>query len=673
MAVSISVEIKQNSQSVASNTSSVTVAVKLTTTEDSYNLIGAPSSITLGGNASGTTSFTSKFGKRQTTTVYSRTLTVSHNADGTARVTASATVQTGTYVGTITASTSRTLSTIPRASSVSVALQAGKALARVGDTVTINVARKSSGFTHTLRYVFGTRQSGITSEVGTSYEWTIPSVLTSYMTSSSSQICTIYCDTYSGSTKIGTTSTTLRIYIPVDANPTITAYDYEVDEGYLESFGVLLAGKRNTLTATMSASGYQGSTIETYRVELVMADGTKLGTWESSSAPTSSSPAELPLDLAMSGSGYVRFTAIDSRGRQATRSVSTTVERCYLPRVTVTAYRYDASAGAESDESTTIRIEVSGWTSDVGGEGANFGLVTVSIREKGASSWTVLSNAVNRGTAWSFALTTSNRGTSSEYEVEASVTDVVGATTTATAYVGTAKPVLDFRRGGGGLGIFAVADRDAVRIGAPLSIVHDGSLAMEDESGDSVPWVENAAQGRPTIVQHTALGNGVWLQAVANAGSKTNLLSVDDRNVTNLSWTMPEMHASTTTTWGLGGRVYKEIWSGTWSSGDITVQELPYYNLLALDFDNYDGGTASMLCARMATGKYPSHETDFFGTATIRGTDGVYSVYTSTFSVVNIGGYILRANGHRGYPVSLVRVGTNGTWYAAVKRIRGVV
>ena len=33
---------------------------------------------------------------------------------------------------------------------------------------------------------------------------------------------------------------------------------------------------------------------------------------------------------------------------------------------------------------------------------------------------------------------------------------------------------------------------------------------------------------------------------------------------------------------GLKGRVMKQIWSGNWSSGSITVPELPYYNVFVV-------------------------------------------------------------------------------------------
>ena len=41
---------------------------------------------------------------------------------------------------------------------------------------------------------------------------------------------------------------------------------------------------------------------------------------------------------------------------------------------------------------------------------------------------------------------------------------------------------------------------------------------------------------------------------------------------------------------GLRGRVMKQLWSGTWSSGSITVSELPYYNTFLVFQDDVYGG-----------------------------------------------------------------------------------
>lgn len=678
MAVSARVTITQNSQSVTSNTSSVTVKVIVTTTGGSYNLIGAPSSLTISGSASGTYNFTSTFGKQATKTVYTKTLTVSHAADGTAKVTAKATIDTQVSSGTITASATKTLSTIPRASSFDIVTAGTKiTTVTVGDVVTIGILSASTSFRHTLRYAFGSRSSTIASNVVDSHEWTVPSVLTSYMPDSTSGKLALYCDTYSGSTKVGTKSLTLTCKVPSTAEPSITSHGFEDASGHLDTYGVLLTGK-SKVRAWMAASGYQGSTVELYRVYLERLGGDyPVDSWESDAAPTQSSPAELDVSgFVQEGADYyVAFVVRDSRGRADAELEQVGVWNYRSPRIVINAYRYDSSTASESDESTTIRVEVSGSTDDVAGKGDNVGTVKVRYRIKGASTWTTLSGSTSRGTSWNFALSTTNKSTSSEYEFEASVTDEVGTTVTATAYVGTAKPVLDLRSGGGGLGIFAVADRDAVRVGAPLSIVHGGSLAMEDESGDSVPWVENAAQGRPTIVQHTALGNDVWLQAVSSSGSKTNLLSVDGSNITNLSWTMPNRHSSASldSVWGLGGRVYKELWSGYWGTGDLTVTELPYYNLFAVSFTEVGGDNKrTMLVARTTENEYPD-DTDLYGSLAVRRSDGTWQIYSCKLAIANVGGTILRASEHNGRPLSYLTVSTGATGYCTVSRIRGIV
>lgn len=56
---------------------------------------------------------------------------------------------------------------------------------------------------------------------------------------------------------------------------------------------------------------------------------------------------------------------------------------------------------------------------------------------------------------------------------------------------------------------------------------------------------------------------------------------------------------------GLGGRVMKLLWSGVWTSGSITVSDLPFYNLFAFGVTNNATATSSdetsalMICSRI--------------------------------------------------------------------------
>ena len=81
---------------------------------------------------------------------------------------------------------------------------------------------------------------------------------------------------------------------------------------------------------------------------------------------------------------------------------------------------------------------------------------------------------------------------------------------------------------------------------------------------------------RQRFVDHVMLNNDIAITGATTDGSQTALLRMNTSNRVELGWTSG----------GLGGRVMKTIWTGTWSSGSITVSEAPYYNLFVLDFDN---------------------------------------------------------------------------------------
>ena len=95
-----------------------------------------------------------------------------------------------------------TLTTIPRASGVA----AGEGY--IEGTLPITIYRASSSFSHTLIYAFGGLTETIATGVGESYIWTIPTSFYTQIPNSPSGVGTITCQTYSGSTLIGTSSTT---------------------------------------------------------------------------------------------------------------------------------------------------------------------------------------------------------------------------------------------------------------------------------------------------------------------------------------------------------------------------------------------------------------------------------------------------------------------------------
>lgn len=86
-----------------------------------------------------------------------------------------------------------------------------------------------------------------------------------------------------------------------------------------------------------------------------------------------------------------------------------------------------------------------------------------------------------------------------------------------------------------------------------------------------------------------ALRNGIYLNARNTAGTIYNLLGIASTNLTEMQWTPG----------GLRGRVAKTLWSGTWSSGSITVGDTGYYNMFLISMQNE---ASKILCVKQAIG-----------------------------------------------------------------------
>lgn len=117
MPVSITASITENSISVDNNSSSVTVKVRASWTSGSFDHNPPKLTVTIDGikytksvslNPNNTTSGSS--------TIYSKTLNITHKEDGSKTLTVSASYATSTSSGTVKDSVSKTLTTIARKS-----------------------------------------------------------------------------------------------------------------------------------------------------------------------------------------------------------------------------------------------------------------------------------------------------------------------------------------------------------------------------------------------------------------------------------------------------------------------------------------------------------------------------------------------------------------------------
>ncbi len=173
-------------------------------------------------------------------------LTIPHNADGSKVLSASASFtpsSSASYMPTYKwLSGSMTLTTIPRASTVTATDS------YVESATSINIARAATSFTHDLSYSFEGLNGSIATGVATSYGWTIPTSFYEKLTDKLSAICTVTCKTYSGTTLIGTKTTTFKISVDVEKNaPLVSATIVDTN-----SSSIALTGSNSKLVKYVS-------------------------------------------------------------------------------------------------------------------------------------------------------------------------------------------------------------------------------------------------------------------------------------------------------------------------------------------------------------------------------------------------------------------------------------
>ena len=209
------------------------------------------------GNAEGTKFLTVMTDNADTEAAGYGTCVINHNADGTGSVTLSwnADCSFANSLKLITGSATVTLPTIPRATTPSVGSLT------MGSAGTITLSPASSSFTHTLRYQVGSASGTIVTKTSnTSVNWTPSRTLANQAPNSTTAVGTLYCDTYSGNTLIGTKSVSITINVPASIVPSATYTLTDSDSNIAGQFNAFIQNKTR-LNVNVNASGTYGSTI----------------------------------------------------------------------------------------------------------------------------------------------------------------------------------------------------------------------------------------------------------------------------------------------------------------------------------------------------------------------------------------------------------------------------
>lgn len=285
-----------------------------------------------------------------------RTEEISHNNDGTKTVTLSgvwcSAISGGWAPYSLSVSGEVTLPTIPRATTP------GIGGVTMGETAHISLPRASSGFTHTLRYVFGGAAETIAAGVATGYDWLVPESLAAQIPDAASGKGTLTCETYSGSTLIGTKSVTFTASVPGSMKPTVlsgwAAVSYDNSGTAAENMAAWVQGYSKAKAAFdgSKVTCRQGAGVSKFSI-------TYLG------KTTAGNPCRT--ETISTTGATVRCTVTDSRGLTAWEDFSISLLE-YAPPALVGAdlFRSDGE-GAAADGGTHIAGVARARYSELGG------------------------------------------------------------------------------------------------------------------------------------------------------------------------------------------------------------------------------------------------------------------------------------------------------------------
>lgn len=333
------------------------------------------------------------------------------------------------------------LTTIPRMSEVSAPNGV------IGSALTISVSRKSTAYTHTLTYAFGSASGTIVSgSTAGAISWTPPLALCSQIPNAASGTCTITCLTYDGSTLIGTSTCTMLLTVPNSVGLTVSdgwAVVALYNEGAVSGFGTYVQGYSKAQV-----------TFDSSKISIANAYGAAIASYSiTHNGSTIGSPYRTGV-LGTAGAQSIVCTVTDTRGRTVSQTLTITVEAYANPTLSDISIFRCMSNGTAADDGTYLSVTATGNISSVDGE--NSMTITAAVRTVGGSYGDEAA-AESGKTAVLFDGLVSAVQT---YEVRLTLTDRLGNTSTFTMVIPTANVFFNGRAGGNGAAFGKYAEED---------------------------------------------------------------------------------------------------------------------------------------------------------------------------------------------------------------------
>ena len=320
----------------------------------------------------------------------------------------------------------------------------------IGGTVTININRNNSSFTHSLWYKVKENGSWVEAvkNVATSGSFTLPMSICSSIPNDNSVYIGLCIQTFNGSTEIGNSYSSITAYVPLSAAPTVS-FALSDNKGYSGTYGGYVQNNSELHIAT-TATANNSATIKTITVKATIS-GTTYTYYGSS----------VNISLPTSGTWTISVSATDSRGKSTTAaSQSITVLAYSNPTITALSARRTDSSGNATSNGSYLQVIFSATATSLNSK--NTTTFQIKYKKKSVSSYTsaTLSSYQNKysvsGGSYIF-----QAETSSGYNIQLVVTDKFKTVISQTTGNSVSK-VFSFFKNGLGIAFGKVAEAEAI-------------------------------------------------------------------------------------------------------------------------------------------------------------------------------------------------------------------
>lgn len=495
------IEIIQNSQNIANNTTNVTVKVWCKRTNTGYTTTGNGTCYCTINGTQYSASITSSQSITSTPReLFTKTMDIAHNSDGTKTLSTSARITHSRFSSTGTGSYSQVLTSIPRVSTFSL----NTSTVTLGSTaLTVTINKSSSSFTHKVYYKFGNINVLKYDGPGTSTSFT-PSISDcSQIPNAVSGTGQIVVETYNGSTKLGQNSANITLKVPDSVKPSFNSLVAElVANGINTSYGYVQNKSQCKLSISGSVGSY-GSSITNYYI----SGGGFTG--NSATATTG----------VLTQSGSITFSAYvtDSRGRRSdTKTVTISVKEYANPKILEFTAQRCLANGQLDEDGTYAKVYTNYSYSKLSGSNS----ITTSMMYRKTGDSTFVKCAEKPAQGGTIVIGSGNLDTTFAYEVRFELKDnftTIGqSVTVATSFV-----TLDFRKGGKGIAIGKASEKDGL-FDINMDVDVKGKLSINGKPvGANVDWNNVPSinvKGNIGLTGYIQLPNsgGSWLNGATN-------------------------------------------------------------------------------------------------------------------------------------------------------------